>query len=198
MDRLDSIFARLFVMMKLSMIGLTLSACAGFVLGVSPAAAVLLTLYHEHGLDAEEYQFKTAFQLFRKQFWQANAIFGMTVGFWGLLGYGIFFMVQLPQAFFFLTVINLFGMCYVGAVYASYLKLQVYYEFTLIEGLKLSAMAVFLSLVPFMKLLIGTGICLFIGWKLPLIIGIFVPVLWLVFLFDVLEPIYYQVEQRLS
>ncbi|MGT2828335.1 DUF624 domain-containing protein [Streptococcus hillyeri] len=199
MDRLDHIFSRLFFVMKLGMLFVILLLSGGVILGFSPAATVLLTLYHEHRLEIDQYQFTEAYRLFRRQFWQANAFFVVIVGLIGLLGYGLFLLVQLPQQLIvlLLMVSNCCLILYLWAVYACYLKLQVYYTFTFVEGLKLSSIAVFLGLVPFVKLGIGTAICLFIGWKVSLIIGVFIPILWLLFLFDTLEPIYHQVEQKM-
>lgn len=45
------------------------------------------------------------------------------------------------------------------------------------------------------KWLLGTSIALILLSKLPLMLMIFLPIFWLIFTFDVLEPIYQKVAE---
>lgn len=196
---LDLIFSRLFFLMKLGMIYFVLVLCGGIILGFSPAATAILSLYHEHKTDISQYHFKDAWSYYKKNFRQSNAIFLACFSIIALLIYGIFLLVQLPQNYFLLalTVLNCIFVVYLGLVYVLYLKLQVYYELHFKNALKLSAIAVFFDFFSLVKIILGTAICFYLVWQVSQLIALFLPILWLIFIFDVLEPNYRQVEAKM-
>lgn len=197
---LDVIFTRLFFIMRLSMIFVILLFCGGFIFGLSPALATILSLYHNYKTEAEQYTYSEAFEIFKKLFLQSNLVLLSIIGLQCFLSYGIYLLLQMEKNFFtlLLSIFNSLLFIYVYFIYTIYLKLQIYYEFNFLNGLKLSAMVVFFSLISLLKLLVGTIICVFVMWKVSIIIGIFLPVIWLMFLYDVLEPIYHQLDAKME
>lgn len=193
---MELFFSRMYLLMRLGMIYIVLIVCGGVLFGVSPAFVAILSLYSEHKLSIENYTLKNAWTIFKKNFIQANQFWTATIIVIGILAYSIFLSVQLPQnvLILVLTIINCVLGLYVFFVYAAYLKLQIYYTFTFLTGLKMAVISVFLGILPFLKLLIGTSICIFFMVHVSLIISLFIPILWLMFLYDVLDPIYKQVE----
>lgn len=196
----DVVFSRLLFLMKISVMYMLLVLAGGIVFGLSPASATLLTLYHDKGLQTERYQFKEAFALFRSVFKDANLVFYL---FWGvgmLLAYGTYLTVQLPQhiGLIILSIINVFLILYLFCAYMVYLKLQIYYDCRLSQAIKLSAIAVFFHWFSLFKLLLGTFLCFFLIVNLSSTLALFLPSIWLMFTYDVLEPIYQQVEQHHS
>lgn len=193
---MELFFSRMYLLMRLGMIYLVLIMCGGIIFGLSPAFVAILTLYSEHKLSIEQYTLKNAWTIFKKNFIQANQFWITTIILMGLLGYGIFLSVQLSQnvVILVLTIVNCMLGIYIFCVYASYLKLQNYYTFTFLNGIKMAAISVFLGVVPFLKLLVGTSICMFFMAHVSIVISVFIPILWLMFLFDVLDPIYKQID----
>lgn len=193
---MELFFSRMYVFMRLGMIYILLVICGGIIFGVSPACVSILSLYNEHKLSIENYTLKNAWIIFKKNFIQANQFWLATIIVIGLLGYSMFLSIQLTQnvMMFVLMIINCIVGIYVFCVYSAYLKLQIYYTFTFLTGIKMSAISVFLGIVPFLKLLIGTSICMFFMAHVSILISVFIPILWLMFLCDVLDPIYKQID----
>lgn len=197
MERLlENIFLRVFFMVKLSMIYVVMVLSGLFIFGITPANATILYLYQQYRMDISRYHFTESWQYYKKQFRSSNAVF-LVLGFAiSLITYGTYLLVQLPNQSIFtvmLSVMNTFVSFYLLSIYAIYLKLQVYYEFKLLIAIKLSAIAVFFSIKALAKLLVGTAICIFLLSKVSLMVMVFIPVVWLMFVFDVLDPIYQRV-----
>ncbi|MBF0779558.1 MULTISPECIES: DUF624 domain-containing protein [unclassified Granulicatella] len=199
MERLlENIFLRVFFIMRLSMIYIVMLVAGFFIFGFTPANATVLYMYRQYRMDVSKYHFADAWKYYKTIFWSTNALGGVLGLSISIMAYGLYLLVQLPnQSIFTLlfSIINAFIIFYILCVYVVYLKLHVYYEFRLFIGLKLSAIAVFFSIKSLAKLAIGTAICTFILSKVTLIVAVFIPIIWLMFVFDVLDPIYERVAQ---
>ena len=192
---LEKAFEKIYFLMKLSMMYLVLVICGLFVFGFSPANATMMSLYAQHKGKAEGYHFSEAFSLFKASFLQANLYFFSLSVVGAGLAYGLYILTQLVPSIWFLLVmvVHLLVLFYLLCFYAVYLKLQVYFEFSYWMGAKLVAMAVFFDWKAIVKWLLGTVICALLAVKIPLIVFVFIPIIWLIFTFDVLHPIYEEV-----
>lgn len=197
---LEGLFNRVYFLMKLAMLHLFLSLCGGLLFGMAPASATLLFLYREHGQAAEQYKLAPAMAYFKKQFVQANLVAALLSGSAIILLYSMWFSAQfLPSLWVLLGLVSQFSLLiYVLSMYGLYLKLQVYYDFSLAVSVKLVASGLFLDWLALLKWWLGTVICLFLAWKFPLFLAVFLPMIWLLFTFDSLDPIYQQIEKRSS
>lgn len=198
MHLLERLFMRVYFLMKLTSLLFVLSLYGGVFFGFVPASATLLFLYKVNGQDIEGYRLTSAFSYFKKQFVQANLVAALLLSVGLIVIYTIWFSIQLlPSLWIILALVSQFSLLiYVVSMYGLYLKLQVYYEFSAVVGLKLIASSLFLNGFALFKWWLGTGLCLFFAWKFPLVLAVFLPVVWLLFTFDSLDPIYQQIEER--
>lgn len=194
---LDIFLTRLLFLMKLSMLFMVLLVIGGVIFGFSPASASLLAMYHAYGTESSKYTYSEAIAYFKRQFWASNRIFILVLAIALLLLYSVFLMIQLPQTLLtvMVSVVNVFLVLYLYCLYMCYLKLQIYYEFGFRYALKLSAMSVFFDWFAMFKLLCGTALCLLLTFKVTITLAVFLPTVWLLFAYDVLEPIYTQIEK---
>ncbi|OHX27863.1 hypothetical protein BKX95_02550 [Streptococcus iniae] len=198
MTVIDKLFHWVYYVMKLSMIYVVLLISGFFLLGFSPANASLMTLYNKHRTAAEKYTFSEAFAEFKSTFKLSNNVFlivamialGLLYTLWGLSHMTPSFVV------YFFLIMTLLASLFLASFYAVYLKLQVYYDFKLKDALSLSFIAIFFHWLSICKCLLGTVVLLVIGRHLPLVLVVFLPVFWLIFTFDILEPIYKQVSKQ--
>ncbi|CAM4092642.1 hypothetical protein AT575_07360 [Streptococcus penaeicida] len=196
MKVLDKCFYWIYFLMKLSMIYLLLLLIGAVLLGFHPANTSMMSLMAKHQKDLDAYTFKEAFNIYKKDFWSSNAM-GYLLGILAAcIAYTIFHLPSVSSLalLFAIQVINSFFLNYLLCIYAVYLKLQVYYDFSFVNALKLSAMAVFFDMVAILKCLLGSFIVIFLLSKVSLLLAVFLPVIWLIFIADVLEPIYQMVK----
>ncbi|MGT2910541.1 DUF624 domain-containing protein [Streptococcus cameli] len=185
--------------MRLTLLYIVLSACGLLIFGFSPANATLLYLYKEKGSQIADYTFSEAFAYFKQQFWKANISFFFSTGLALFFLYTLWLYTQITQSIWLLIglVLQISFFLFSLSMYGVYLVLQIYYEGSVLEQLKLSAIGVFLDFQATVKWLIGTGLCVFLGMKLPLILVVFLPCIWLLFSSDILHCIYQKIEKKL-
>lgn len=198
MTVIDKLFHWVYYLMKFSMIYMVLLISGFFLLGFSPANASLMTLYNRYRTDAEKYTFSEAFTEYKSSFKLSNILFlfvaviaiGLSYTLWGLSH------MQPSLLVYFFLVMTFLASLFLASFYAVYLKLQVYYDFKVKDAISLSFVAIFFHCLSICKWLLGTVILLVIGRHLPLVLVVFLPVFWLIFTFDILEPIYKQVSKQ--
>lgn len=196
MKVLDKCFYWIYFLMKLSMIYLLLLLIGAVLFGFHPANTSMMSLMAKHQKDLGAYTFKEAFSIYRKDFCSSNMLGYLLASLAVCIAYTIFHLPPISSLalLFVIQVINSFFLNYLFCTYAVYLKLQVYYDFSLVNALKLSAMAVFFDLVAILKCLLGSFIVIFLLSKVSLLMAVFLPIIWLIFIADVLEPIYQMVK----
>lgn len=198
---IEVIFTKVYVAMLASGIFFLLSICGGLVLGFGPAGTTVMSLVHAYGDDYKSYKWSEAWSLFKSNFWISNQIFYSFLGLYALLTYGVFLMVQLPKQslfYIFLSLLDVIFLLILPLVYMMYLKLQVHFELSYKNSIKLAVISLFIAPISaVLKLGIGTILLLLVSWYAPAL-GFFVLIgLWHFFVDDVLEPIYDLVEARL-
>lgn len=194
---LESVCNLLFFLMKLSAIYLVLVLCGGVVLGFSPANASLLSLYDQHRMDASKYHFRDGWSLFKANFVQLNLAVGLFLSLLLVLFTGLWLAIQLPPSWWSLLAIlaNSCGLFYLFSLYGLFLKLQVHFEFSLFLGIKLAAISLFLNWKSPLRFLLGSLVVAFFWAEVPLILSFFLPAIWLIFVYDIFDPIYQQVDR---
>lgn len=195
----ERLFAGVYFLMRLSMLYFILVACGGIVFGLAPANATLLYLYGKYRRDVSSYRFATAWEYYRQHFLQNNVVLYLcSLGGVGLLG-ALWFLSQMAPSIWFILGVVCDGamLAYLLMVYVSFLKLQGHYDFTLTVGLKLAVVSVFFSWKVVVKVLLGSAISLLLLQRLPLVLAVFLPVIWLLFLYDVTEPLCQKVEETI-
>jgi len=110
-------------------------------------------------------------------------------------------MIQLPNQTIIhlaVTFLNIFLVALVFLGYAVSLKLQVYFELSYKNTLKLAFIGIFMNLSAMAKVLLGSVLLIIIGFYMPALL-IFVGIgMWHFFISDLLEPVYESIHEKLA
>ena len=198
---IELVFHRFFLGMIATAYFWLLTLAGGVVFGIAPASATLMSLFAENGYSYRAYRFKEAWALFKSNFVKSNLSFYTFIGIDLILIYGLYLMIQLPnQTIIHLaaTFLNIFLVALVFLGYAVSLKLQVYFELSYKNTLKLAFIGIFMSLSAMAKVLLGSVLLIIIGFYMPALL-IFVGIgMWHFFISDLLEPVYESIHEKLA
>ena len=198
---LEFVFNRIFLGMMATAYFWLLTLAGGVIFGLAPASATLMSLYAEHGYTYRAYHLKEAWELYKSNFVKSNLAFYSFVFVDLVLVYGLYLLVQLPhQTIFHLlaTFLNVLVVALVFLAYTVSLKLQVYFDLSYQNTLKLSLIGIFMSLPAIAKVLLGSALLVGVGYYMPALL-IFVGIgMWHFFISDMLEPIYESIHEKLA
>ena len=198
---LEFVFNRFFLGMLATAFFWLLTLAGGVVFGLAPASATLMSLYAEHGYTYRAYSLKEAWELYKSNFVKSNLAFYSFVLVDLVLVYGLYLLIQLPhQTIFHLlaTFLNILVVAFVFLAYTVSLKLQVHYELSYRNTVKLALIGIFMSLPAIAKVLIGTGLLVGVGYYMPALLFFVGIGVWHFFISDMLEPIYESIHEKLA
>ncbi|EKS19562.1 DUF624 domain-containing protein [Streptococcus oralis] len=198
---LEFVFNRIFLGMIATAYFWLLTLAGGVVFGLAPASATLMSLYAEHGYTYRAYHLKEAWELYKSNFVKSNLAFYSFVFVDLFLVYGLYLLVQLPhQTIFHLlaTFLNVLVVALVFLAYTVSLKLQVYFDLSYRNTLKLSLIGIFMSLPAIAKVLLGTTLLVGVGYYMPALLFFVGIGMWHFFISDMLEPIYESIHEKLA
>ena len=198
---LEFVFNRFFLGMIVTAFFWLFTLAGGVVFGLAPASATLMSLYAEHGYTYRAYSLKEAWELYKSNFVKSNLAFYSFVFVDLVLVYGLYLLVQLPhQTIFHLlaTFLNVLVVVLVFLAYTVSLKLQVYFDLSYRNTVKLSLIGIFMSLPAIAKVLIGTGLLVGVGYYMPALLFFVGIGVWHFFISDMLEPIYESIHEKLA
>ena len=198
---LEFVFNRFFLGMLATAFFWLLTLAGGIVFGLAPASATLMSLYAEHGYSYRAYNLKEAWELYKSNFVKSNLAFYSFVFVDLVLVYGLYLLVQLPhQTIFHLlaTFLNILVIVFIFLAYTVSLKLQVYYELSYRNTVKLALVGIFMSLPALAKVLFGTVMLIGIGYYMPALLFFVGIGMWHFFISDMLEPIYESIHEKLA
>ena len=198
---LEFVFNRIFLGMIATAYFWLLTLAGGVVFGLAPASATLMSLYAEHGYTYRAYHLKEAWELYKSNFVKSNLAFYSFVFVDLVLVYGLYLLVQLPhQTIFHLlaTFLNALVVALVFLAYTVSLKLQVYFDLSYQNTLKLSLIGIFMSLPAITKVLLGTTLLVGVGYYMPALLFFVGIGTWHFFISDMLEPIYESIHEKLA
>ncbi|MEC3942443.1 YesL family protein [Enterococcus mundtii] len=163
---LETVFIRVWVIMKLTLYFWGLAVCGGVVLGIGPAWKVVNEQFYLHGFEYKDITISKSWQMFKQSFVRGNQLFGLFSACLFLLSYNLYLSVQI-QGILFLVVdfIILFSMLYVYVTYQYSMILDSGYQMTLRNLLKLSLISSFASFSTFLKIILGSGLILWVTWN---------------------------------
>ncbi|MEY8445691.1 DUF624 domain-containing protein [Enterococcus ratti] len=163
---LETLFIRVWVVMKLTFYFWFYTLLGGVVLGVGPAYKTVNELFYMYGFTYKKITFKHGVKIFKQSFGRGNLLFGTFLATICLLGYNLYLSVQIQGLFFLLIdFILIFSLLVVYAAYQYSLILDSSYFISIPNLLKLSFISVFVSFFSFLKLLIGEAIILWVTWN---------------------------------
>ncbi len=198
---LEFVFNRIFLGMIATAYFWLLTLAGGVVFGLAPASATLMSLYAEHGYTYRAYHLKEAWELYKSNFVKSNLAFYSFVFVDLVLVYGLYLLVQLPhQTIFHLlaTFLNVLVVALVFLAYTVSLKLQVYFDLSYRNTLKLSLIGIFMSLPAITKVLLGSALLVGVGYYMPALLFFVGIGMWHFFISDMLEPIYESIHEKLA
>ena len=146
---IELIFTRVYLAMLATGIFWALTFCGGILFGFGPASATIMSLYAEHGSDYKQYGWSEAWSLYKENFRPANQVFYTFFLIEAILVYGMYLMIQLPHLSLFqifILLVNLIFLLVAPLTFAVYLKLQVHFELSYLNSLKLSFIGAFLDI----------------------------------------------------
>ena len=198
---LEFVFNRFFLGMIATAFFWLLTLAGGVVFGLAPASATLMSLYAENGYTYRAYSLKEAWELYKSNFVKSNLAFYSFVLVDLVLVYGLYLLVQLPhQTIFHLlaTFLNILVVAFVFLAYTVSLKLQVYYELSYRNTVKLALVGIFMNLPAIAKVLFGTVMLVGIGYYMPALLFFVGIGVWHFFISDMLEPVYESIHEKLA
>ena len=198
---LEFVFNRFFLGMIATAFFWLLTLAGGVVFGLAPASATLMSLYAEHGYSYRAYNLKEAWGLFKSNFIKSNLTFYTFIGVDLILIYGLYLLIQLPhQTIFHLlaTFLNILIVAFVFLAYTVSLKLQVHYELSYRNTVKLALIGIFMNLPAIAKVLFGTVMLVGIGYYMPALLFFVGIGVWHFFISDMLEPVYESIHEKLA
>ena len=198
---LELVFHRFFLGMIVAAYFWLLTLAGGMVFGVAPASATIMSLYAEHGYSYRSYRFKETWSLYKNNFIKSNLTFYTFLIFGLVLVYGLYLMVQLPnQTILHLaaTFLNLFILAMVFLAYTVSLKLQVYFDLSYQNTLKLAFIGIFMSLSAVVKVLLGSILLGVITYYMPALFFFVGIGMWHFFISDILEPVYESIHEKMA
>jgi len=198
---LEFVFNRFFLGMIATAFFWLLTLAGGVVFGLAPASATLMSLYAEHGYTYRAYSLKEAWELYKSNFVKSNLAFYSFVLVDLVLVYGLYLLVQLPhQTIFHLlaTFLNILVVAFVFLAYTVSLKLQVHYELSYRNTVKLALIGIFMNLPAIAKVLFGTVMLVGVGYYMPALLFFVGIGVWHFFISDMLEPIYESIHEKLA
>ena len=198
---LEFVFNRFFLGMIATAFFWLFTLAGGVVFGLAPASATLMSLYAEHGYTYRAYSLKEAWELYKSNFVKSNLAFYSFVLVDLVLVYGLYLLVQLPhQTIFHLlaTFLNILVVAFVFLAYTVSLKLQVHYELSYRNTVKLALIGIFMNLPAIGKVLFGTVMLVGVGYYMPALLFFVGIGVWHFFISDMLEPIYESIHEKLA
>ena len=198
---LEFVFNRFFLGMIATAFFWLFTLAGGVVFGLAPASATLMSLYAEHGYTYRAYSLKEAWELYKSNFVKSNLAFYSFVLVDLVLVYGLYLLVQLPhQTIFHLlaTFLNVLVVAFVFLAYTVSLKLQVHYELSYRNTVKLALIGIFMNLPAIAKVLFGTVMLVGIGYYMPALLFFVGIGVWHFFISDMLEPVYESIHEKLA
>ena len=198
---LEFVFNRFFLGMIATAFFWLLTLTGGGVFGLAPASATLMSLYAEHGYTYRAYSLKEAWELYKSNFVKSNLAFYSFVLVDLVLVYGLYLLVQLPHQTIFhilATFLNILVVAFVFLAYTVSLKLQVHYELSYRNTVKLALIGIFMNLPAIAKVLFGTVMLVGIGYYMPALLFFVGIGVWHFFISDMLEPVYESIHEKLA
>ena len=198
---LELVFHRFFLGMIVSAYFWLLTLAGGVIFGVAPASATIMSLYAEHGYSYRSYRFKETWYLYKNNLIKSNLTFYTFLIFGLVLVYGLYLMVQLPNQTILhlaVTFLNLFILAMVFLAYTVSLKLQVYFDLSYQNTLKLAFIGIFMSLSAVVKVLLGSVLLGVITYYMPALFFFVGIGMWHFFISDILEPVYESIHEKMA
>lgn len=163
---LETLFIKIWVIIKLNLFFWFFSCCGLIIAGVGPALKVVNELFSAHGYQYKDLTLKEGWGSFKQNFVRGNGLFYGFLGFLALLSYNLYLSVQIAGLLFLMIDFLLVcGMVYGLVVFQYTLLLDSYYAISVKNLLKLAMISTLSNFTTLLKIAVGMGLIFFVTWK---------------------------------
>ncbi|WP_206912592.1 hypothetical protein IGL98_000446 [Enterococcus sp. DIV0840] len=163
---LETLFIKIWVIVKLNLFFWLFSCCGLIVAGVGPALKTVNELFVSHEFNYKDITLKEGWVSFKRNFIRGNIIFYALLLLLALLAYNLFLSVQIQGlSFLMIDFLLVFAMIYAAVTFQYSLLLDSYYEIGLKNLLKLAFISTLSNFTNLLKIAIGVSVILFVTWK---------------------------------
>ncbi|MGX7150208.1 YesL family protein [Enterococcus ureasiticus] len=163
---LETLFIKIWVIVKLNLFFWLFSCCGLIVAGVGPALKTVNELFVSHEYNYKDITLKEGWISFKRNFIRGNIIFYALLLLLALLAYNLFLSVQIQGlSFLMIDFLLVFAMIYAAVTFQYSLLLDSYYEIGLKNLLKLAFISTLSNFTNLLKIAIGVSVILFVTWK---------------------------------
>lgn len=163
---LETLFIKVWVVVKLNLLFWLFSCCGLIVGGVGPALKAVNELFASHEFNYKDITLKEGWKCFKRNLVRGNSLFYGLILLLAILGYNLFLSVQIQGiAFLMIDFLLVFGMIYALVTFQYTLLLDSYYEIGLINLLKLAFISTLSNFTNLLKIALGISLILFATWK---------------------------------
>lgn len=163
---LETLFIKIWVIVKLNLFFWLFSCCGLVVVGVGPALKTMNDLFISHEFNYKDITLKEGWKRFKENLVRGNILFYGVLALVGLLTYNLYLSVQI-QGLLFLAIdfLLVFAVIYGLVTFQYALILDSSYEISLKNLVKLAFISTLSNFTNLLKIAIGIGVILFITWK---------------------------------
>ena len=159
---LETLFIKIWVIVKLNLFFWLFSCCGLIVAGVGPALKTVNELFVSHEFNYKDITLKEGWVSFKRNFIRGNIIFYALLLLLALLAYNLFLSVQIQGlSFLMIDFLLVFAMIYAAVTFQYSLLLDSYYEIGLKNLLKLAFISTLSNFTNLLKIAIGVSVILF-------------------------------------
>lgn len=163
---LETLFIKIWVIVKLNLFFWLFSCCGLLVAGIGPALKTINELFISHEFNYKEITLKEGWSRLKQNFIRGNVLFYGTILLLALLAYNLFLSVQIQGlSFLMIDFLLVFAMVYALVTFQYTLLLDSYYEIGLKNLLKLAFISTLSNFTNLLKIAIGVSVILFVTWK---------------------------------
>ncbi|WP_430607217.1 hypothetical protein IGJ55_000361 [Enterococcus sp. AZ170] len=163
---LETLFIKIWVIIKLNLFFWLFSCCGLLVAGIGPALKTVNELFVSHEFEYKDSTLKEGWDCFKRNFIRGNVLFYGAVLLLVTLAYNLFLSVQIQGlAFLMIDFLLVYAMVYAVVTFQYTLLLDSYYEIGLKNLLKLAFISTLSNFTNLLKIALGLCLILFITWK---------------------------------
>ncbi|WP_319021417.1 DUF624 domain-containing protein [Carnobacterium mobile] len=165
---IETIFNKIYYLIKLSLYFWGLSFMGILVLGVTPAMMAIMEAHTEANWDFGQIKWKTTFVHFKQHVKQGNQLFLLYAAFFLIIGYNLFIALQTKGLIFLMLDFLLIFILFILLLsFMINLAVLTSFEITLVNSLKLSMIQFFTNTKECFMLVFGLVITSLVTYKFP-------------------------------
>ncbi|MGX7393534.1 DUF624 domain-containing protein [Carnobacterium mobile] len=165
---IETIFNKIYYLIKLSLYFWGLSFMGLLVLGVTPAMMAIMEAHTEANWDFGQIKWKTTFAHFKQHVKQGNQLFLLYAAFFLIIGYNLFIALQTKGLIFLMLDFLLIFILFILVLsFMINLAVLTSFEITLVNSLKLSMIQFFTNTKECFMLVFGLVITSLVTYKFP-------------------------------